>query len=68
MRSSIASLGSEQRTQLLLEAARHAAGAEAAAERGELSESARQILRALDYERRAGSIGPQVLQLIKPRP
>jgi hypothetical protein len=25
------------------------------------------ILRALDCERRAGSLGPQVLQLIKPR-
>jgi hypothetical protein len=32
-----------------------------------VAESARDILRALDCERRAGSVGPQVLQLIKPR-
>jgi hypothetical protein len=29
--------------------------------------AARNILLALDCERRAGAVGPQVLQLIKPR-
>lgn len=38
-----------------------------AAERGDLVSSARAILEALDCERRAGGVGPQVLQLIKPR-
>jgi hypothetical protein len=38
-----------------------------AAERGDFEESARLILAALDCERRAGGLGPQVLQLIKPR-
>ncbi len=38
-----------------------------AAERGDIEESARLILAALDCERRAGGLGPQVLQLIKPR-
>ena len=37
------------------------------AEAGHLSESAQMILKALDQERRAGSVGPQVMQLIKPR-
>lgn len=41
--------------------------AKRAAEEGDLSEAARAILAALDCERRAGSLGPQVLQLIKPR-
>lgn len=38
-----------------------------AAERGDLQEAGRLILETLDCERRAGSLGPQVLQLIKPR-
>lgn len=38
-----------------------------AAEIGDLAASARLILESLDCERRAGGIGPQVLQLIKPR-
>ena len=37
------------------------------AEAGDLKASATFILKALDQERRAGAIGPQVLQLIKPR-
>ena len=37
------------------------------AEAGDLKVSASYILKALDQERRAGAIGPQVLQLIKPR-
>ena len=38
-----------------------------AAEQGMVAESAGLILRALDQERRAGGVGPQVMQLIKPR-
>ena len=37
------------------------------AQAGDLKASASYILKALDQERRAGAIGPQVLQLIKPR-
>ncbi|QNJ18391.1 hypothetical protein SynA1825c_00046 [Synechococcus sp. A18-25c] len=38
------------------------------AEEGNIAGSAQTILKALDQERRAGSVGPQVMQLIKPRP
>jgi hypothetical protein len=38
-----------------------------AAEVGDLATAARLILQSLDCERRAGGLGPQVLQLIKPR-
>ena len=38
-----------------------------AAERGDLTASARAILESLDCERRSGGLGPQILQLIKPR-
>ncbi|NBW61899.1 MAG: hypothetical protein EBR33_01440 [Synechococcaceae bacterium WB4_1_0192] len=34
---------------------------------GDVETAAREILKGLDCERRAGSVGPQVLQLIKPR-
>lgn len=37
------------------------------ADAGDLTTAARYILQALDCERRAGGLGPQVLQLIKPR-
>jgi hypothetical protein len=37
------------------------------AETGDLAAAARLILQSLDCERRAGGLGPQVLQLIKPR-
>lgn len=37
------------------------------AETGDLATAARLILQSLDCERRAGGLGPQVLQLIKPR-
>lgn len=57
----------QQRHDLIDQAAAHEAEAKQAAERGEVEESARCILLALDCERRAGSIGPQVLQVIKPR-
>jgi hypothetical protein len=38
-----------------------------AAMTGDLATAARLILQSLDCERRAGGLGPQVLQLIKPR-
>jgi hypothetical protein len=57
----------DRRADLRRQAAVHEAKAEAAAARGDMAESARLILMALDCERRAGSVGPQVLQLIKPR-
>ena len=41
--------------------------AQSAAEAGDVSSSGSLILKALEQERRAGSVGPQVLQLIKPR-
>jgi len=56
-----------RREDLLKAAAAFEAAAEQAASSGLIAESAREILRALDCERRAGSVGPQVLQLIKPR-
>ena len=37
------------------------------AEAGDLQAAGSLILKALDQERRAGAVGPQVLQLIKPR-
>ena len=57
----------DRRDELLKEAAGHEAVAQAAAAAGELDVAGRAILQALDCERRAGSVGPQVLQLIKPR-
>jgi hypothetical protein len=57
----------DRRADLRCQAAAHEAKAEEAAARGDMAESARLILMALDCERRAGSVGPQVLQLIKPR-
>jgi len=56
-----------RRDDLLKEAAGYEAVAEAAAAAGDLDVAARAILQVLDCERRAGSVGPQVLQLIKPR-
>ncbi len=41
--------------------------ASAYAEEGDLQSAGTLILKALDQERRAGVVGPQVLQLIKPR-
>lgn len=56
-----------QRQALLDQAARLFAQARQAAEEGDLSGSGQAILEALGCERRAGGVGPQVLQLIKPR-
>ena len=58
---------SPQRADLLQQAAAHDAAAEAAAVTGDVEAAARLILQSLDCERRAGGVGPQVLQLIKPR-
>lgn len=55
------------RQQLLDQAAQLFEQAATAAEDGNVPDSAQLILRALDCERRAGGVGPQVLQLIKPR-
>jgi hypothetical protein len=57
----------QQRTDLQRQAASYETAAEEAALQGDLETSARLILQALDCERRAGGVGPQVLQLIKPR-
>lgn len=56
-----------QRSDLQRQAEVHARAAEAAALAGDIETAAREILKGLDCERRAGSVGPQVLQLIKPR-
>lgn len=55
------------RQRLLLKAASLNEQARMAALEGDLETSARAILEALDCERRAGGLGLQVLQLIKPR-
>jgi len=55
------------RTALLARARELDAEAARAAEDGDIELSAQKILAALDCERRAGTVGPQVLQLIKPR-
>jgi hypothetical protein len=57
----------DQRQQLLSQADRFHQQAMHSAEQGDFEASARLILQALDCERRAGGLGPQVLQLIKPR-
>jgi hypothetical protein len=63
-----APLHKDQRALLLLELSRRESEAGAAAAIGNLDLAARAILKALDCERRLSSLGPQVLQLIKPRP
>ena len=57
----------DQRQQLLRQAEGLHLQASRSAEQGDFETSARLILQALDCERRAGGLGPQVLQLIKPR-
>ena len=59
--------GSEGRQSLLAQAEQFHQQARLSAENGDTETSARLILQALDCERRAGGLGPQVLQLIKPR-
>ena len=67
MQSVLPAVGGDQKKNLIGQASAHEAAAEAAAVQGDIEAAARLILRALDCERRAGSLGPQVLQLIKPR-
>lgn len=57
----------DQRQQLLDRAEGLHQQASHHAEQGDFESSARLILQALDCERRSGGLGPQVLQLIKPR-
>jgi hypothetical protein len=55
------------RDTLLAQASRLQEQARLSAHAGDITSSAQLILQALDHERRAGGLGPQVLQLIKPR-
>ena len=55
------------RDQLLLRARQWFDQARVQANEGNTAGSAQLILKALNHERRAGSVGPQVVQLIKPR-
>ena len=48
-------------------AEQHYEEAKSNAEAGQISQSAQMILKALEQERRAGNVGPQVMQLFKPR-
>lgn len=59
--------GPDQRQRFLSRAEDLHGQARLRAEEGDIEASARLILQALDCERRAGGLGPQVLQLIKPR-
>lgn len=61
-------VASDDREQLLASVREHEGLAQQAASQGDLTEAARAILAALDAERRMAAKGPQVLQLIKPRP
>jgi hypothetical protein len=58
---------SSDRRNLLDQASRLHDQARRSAEAGDIAASAQAILKALNFERRAGGLGPQVLQLIKPR-
>jgi hypothetical protein len=55
------------RETLLSQASRLQERARLSAQAGDITSAAQFILQALDQERRAGGLGPQVLQLIKPR-
>jgi len=66
-RPPIATMESTDRHDLVQQAGDFDRQARQAAEMGDLATAARLILQSLDCERRAGGLGPQVLQLIKPR-
>jgi len=57
----------DDRDTLLTQASRLQERARLSAQAGDITSAAQFILQALDQERRAGGLGPQVLQLIKPR-
>lgn len=67
LRQGRSTIDGDQRKLLLSRASDLHSHARDAAERGDVADAARSILAALDCERRAGGLGPQVLQLIKPR-
>ncbi len=68
MRSpSVISASQSKRDACLKAAVNFFDSASAHAEAGNLQAAGTLILQALDQERRAGAVGPQVLQLIKPR-
>ncbi|GCE64794.1 hypothetical protein OMCYN_00716 [cyanobiont of Ornithocercus magnificus] len=58
---------SSKKDKLLTSAASLYGQARNEAETGDVSAAGTLILRALECERRAGEVGPQVMQLIKPR-
>lgn len=60
-------IAADQRSRLLAQVKLLEQQAMQAVENGDLADAGKNILAALDCERRAGSVGPQVLQLIKPR-
>ena len=60
-------LADGDRDTLLTQASRLQERARLSALAGDITSAAQFILQALDQERRAGGLGPQVLQLIKPR-
>jgi hypothetical protein len=69
-KSASAALGEDRcdhRRQFLDQANAFNEQARQAADAGDVSGAARLILMALDCERRAGGLGPQVMQVIKPR-
>jgi len=66
-RPHVARADSPDRRQLLEQADNLNQQARRIAETGDIAAAAQAILQALNFERRAGGLGPQVLQLIKPR-
>lgn len=66
-RGSLASAESSDRRNLLDQASSLFEQARQSADAGDTAAAAQAILQALNCERRAGGLGPQVLQLIKPR-
>lgn len=66
-RTSLAAAESSDRRRLLDQALGLFEQARQCAADGDTAASAQAILQALNCERRAGGLGPQVLQLIKPR-
>ena len=65
--SKVANAEVEKRNQHFAAAQKFFSEARDAAERGDASASGQLILRGLEQERKAGAVGPQVMQLIKPR-
>ena len=60
-------VSNSKREAFLKEAMNFFASASMQAEAGDLGAAGSLIIKALDQERRAGAVGPQVLQRIKPR-